>query len=344
MSPYSYCQWILPKVSRTFAINISVLKGDLKKNIMAGYLICRILDTVEDDPSLDNTLKCELLNSFIPALIHENWEKEISKWVQKSKKVQGSPDDLNLLSNTELIAKCFHELPLDYQKTGIPYYIEMAQGMSDFATKFSSTNKAWLKDNEELEKYCYFVAGTVGLFLVEAFSLHYQFSSQLKSKLLKNAVSFGLGLQMTNIAKDIQTDRERGWTFVPKSYLKKANSNESDFLSNKYPEKNLQVLQILIYKAFEHLNRAYIFTRLIPLRAIRVKLFCLWPLWMAMKTLDILKGNLDTLNSKSDVKMTRKDVKRILFYTTFLAPFNFLLGIIFKKFQIRLSGPSIDQI
>jgi len=43
---WKYCRETLPKVSRTFALNISVLKGDLYKSILIAYLFCRIDDHV----------------------------------------------------------------------------------------------------------------------------------------------------------------------------------------------------------------------------------------------------------------------------------------------------------
>ena len=49
-----YCRQVLPKVSRTFALNIGLLKGDLYWSVLISYLACRILDTVEDSPSISS--------------------------------------------------------------------------------------------------------------------------------------------------------------------------------------------------------------------------------------------------------------------------------------------------
>ena len=53
MEDWEYCREMLPKVSRTFALNISVLEGDLHRSILIAYLFCRIVDTVEDAARLD---------------------------------------------------------------------------------------------------------------------------------------------------------------------------------------------------------------------------------------------------------------------------------------------------
>ena len=47
-----FCVEILPRVSRTFAINIRVLSGDLYKAVLCAYLFCRIVDTIEDKVNL----------------------------------------------------------------------------------------------------------------------------------------------------------------------------------------------------------------------------------------------------------------------------------------------------
>ena len=43
-----FCYHILPGVSRTFAISISHLKGNLHWAVFTGYLFCRMADTIED--------------------------------------------------------------------------------------------------------------------------------------------------------------------------------------------------------------------------------------------------------------------------------------------------------
>ena len=43
-----FCRAMLPRVSRTFAINIRLLNGDLGEAVRTGYLLCRAADTLED--------------------------------------------------------------------------------------------------------------------------------------------------------------------------------------------------------------------------------------------------------------------------------------------------------
>ena len=58
---YSFARGIISRVSRTFAIGISVLPGDLRKAVLTGYLLCRIADTIEDDGACPAPRRQELL-------------------------------------------------------------------------------------------------------------------------------------------------------------------------------------------------------------------------------------------------------------------------------------------
>ena len=44
----AWCEATLPRVSRTFALNIRLLAGPLREAVSVGYLLCRTADTIED--------------------------------------------------------------------------------------------------------------------------------------------------------------------------------------------------------------------------------------------------------------------------------------------------------
>src|SRR5271165_966778 len=64
----TFARDILGRVSRTFAIGIGVLPGELGKAVLTGYLLCRIADTVEDDGSCPAPRRQELLAKFVACL------------------------------------------------------------------------------------------------------------------------------------------------------------------------------------------------------------------------------------------------------------------------------------
>ena len=44
----AYCRRALPGVSRTFAVNIGVLRGPMADAVTVAYLLCRSADALED--------------------------------------------------------------------------------------------------------------------------------------------------------------------------------------------------------------------------------------------------------------------------------------------------------
>ena len=55
MSDEAYQDEILPHVSRTFALTIPQLPAALRTPVTSAYLLCRIADTIEDEPALSAT-------------------------------------------------------------------------------------------------------------------------------------------------------------------------------------------------------------------------------------------------------------------------------------------------
>ncbi|NIQ02544.1 MAG: squalene/phytoene synthase family protein, partial [Nitrospinaceae bacterium] len=167
---WTYCQKTLPKVSRTFALNISVLRGDLHRSILTAYLFCRIIDTVEDAARLDPKTKIKLLLEFARLIQDADYRKEaLTPWIRECEAVDGSPNDLELLSQTPRVFHVFDTLKPGHQQQIIPSVSEMARGMAWFQKKFDANQLTLLDTEEELEEYCFFVAGAVGEMLCNLF-------------------------------------------------------------------------------------------------------------------------------------------------------------------------------
>ena len=221
MDDWTYCVQTLPEVSRTFALNISVLRGTLHRSILTAYLFCRIVDTVEDAAKLNPKIKIKLLMEFSRLIEDRDFRgKNLIAWVGECEAVDGSPNDLDLLNQVERVFKVFDSLPGNHQAQIIPAVAKMAKGMAFFQSRFQVGKITPLASVQDLEEYCYFVAGVVGEMLCNLFFQKLpHLSETARNTMRQNAVSFGLGLQMTNISKDIIADRDRGWSYIPKSII-----------------------------------------------------------------------------------------------------------------------------
>jgi farnesyl-diphosphate farnesyltransferase len=180
-----------------------------------------------------------------------------------------------------------------------------------------------------MDRYCYYVAGCVGEMLAKLFCHYSPEIAQHKEELLKLSVSFGQGLQMTNILKDIWDDAERGVCWLPQDIFTETGF-ELKNLSPEHSDENFRLgLAHLISVAHGHLQNALTYTQLLPAHETGIRNFCLWALGMAVLTLKKIKQNLD-FNQSNQVKITRNSVKATIFATRLIGRNNTLLSLLFN--------------
>ncbi len=73
-----YQRSILESLSRTFALTIPLLPPNLEKVVGNTYLLCRIVDTIEDAPGIDAINKQELSASFVKTVLGEQNPKQFT--------------------------------------------------------------------------------------------------------------------------------------------------------------------------------------------------------------------------------------------------------------------------
>jgi len=331
LDDFKFCEEYLDKVSRTFAVNIRVLKGNAYKGVLLAYLLCRIADTIEDDAYFPVHLKVQKLREYSELFPPpSNYKNQIRKFLEDITFKQET-DSSVLLINTLRVFNEFMKLPETIISVISKHVREMALGMAGFQEKGTDKNIVFLEDQDELDRYCYFVAGTVGLMITSIFSEESKkISPLLQEKLRKRSVYFGLGLQITNIAKDFFGDRKRGWCYVPRSFfIEEGIDPIHDSFTDK-PEAFLNAHKRIINLALSYLDEAIQYTLDIPRTLIRYRLFCLWPLFMAMETLVKIYGERDLFRGQV-VKIGRDDVKRIVRNTSLSVMSNKVLRFMYDN-------------
>ena len=130
---------------------------------------------------------------------------------------------------------------------------------------------------------------------------------------------FGLALQTVNVIRGLHSDWERGWVFVPISFVAEHRTlTPHDLFADGSPSRmEAQVLERLVEKAKGHLEAAERYIRLIPRSRHGIRLFCLLPYFFAVRTLAVSRSN--PLVFEQETKITRADVKRIVRDSRFMA-------------------------
>jgi farnesyl-diphosphate farnesyltransferase len=324
-SDQQFCRALLPQVSRTFAACIRLLPPRVENAVLIAYLLCRIADTIEDTADLPVEEKERLLAHFKSCL--DEGGPDAGPLVHAFAR-ENTPDE-KLTARADITLREFRRMDADQRQAIRPWVQEMCDGMAQFArihARATPDHLEALASLEELDRYCYFVAGTVGHLLTELFRLHHpRLTKQHYAKLKALSTSFGLGLQLTNIIKDVADDRLRGWSFVPRQLCTLAGTTPEQLLDKDSKRQAELVMALLIKKAKQHLKDALDYCTTLPRSAYRIRLFCLTPLFFAVRTLHKAERDPLLLDPTHKVKITRGEVYRILCTTYVLAPNNHLV-------------------
>jgi len=335
---FTFCEEYLVKVSRTFAINIKILRGLSYRGILLAYLLCRIADTIEDDPFLPVDVKVVKLREYAKLFPpSHDYRTQVSDLLRDMTFKEHS-HDADLLLNAHRVFNEFVKLPERLVSLIGVRVREMAHGMADFQEKKSDNEIMFLEDKHELDRYCYFVAGTVGLMITSVFAENSRMiTPEIREKLWTRSVPFGLGLQITNIAKDFYGDHERGWCYVPRSFYVDEGIDPVRDTFRENANGYIAAHKRLITLALEYLDEALLYTLDIPRPLYRYRLFCLWPLFMAIESLAALSGDRHLFEGQI-VKITRKDVTRILRNTSMAVMSNSMLKHMYYRTRRKITN------
>ncbi|MDP8215287.1 MAG: phytoene/squalene synthase family protein [Candidatus Euphemobacter frigidus] len=307
-----YCHQVLPEVSRTFALGIDLLRAPLRDSICVAYLICRILDTIEDTTDLPASDRAILLEQAGRELLDvKQWDGYCDTIRETFSDGRFSGKDQDLCRHCIDVLKVFHAFPDPVRQAITGPVREMAEGMARTVRKELKDGELRLETIEDLEKYCYYVAGTVGILLTNLFSLdRASITADVQSRLSRYGVRFGQGLQLTNIIKGVTDDNIRGVIYLPRQLLREAGVTLQDLLDHPDDPRGKRLIAHLVSVALTWLDDALEYTVSIPTEEEDIRLFCALPLVFAVRTLGLSLCTSHVFDRKP-LKITRSEVSAI---------------------------------
>lgn len=305
----AYQKAILGSVSRTFALTIPLLPPAIEKVVGNTYLLCRIVDTIEDAADLSPETKQNLSALFLKAVLEQISVNAFVEPCLKALQNYGNHDELDLIAHTPTVLRILHTCSSEDQEAVSRCVSIMSDGMSYFHGKQTQNG---LKDLSEFEKYCYVVAGVVGELLTTIFSNHSSTFAQQMQGHQELAIAFGQALQMTNILKDSPEDKARGVSWKP-----------ADISQTK-------LLQI----AYQKLQDSMRYILLIPKQESGMRRFCFLAFGLAVMTLSKIATQKEFSN-KDEVKLSRNTVMAFYGFTKLAVSSDTLM----KAFFLIFSSP-----
>jgi farnesyl-diphosphate farnesyltransferase len=327
ISDVRYQDEILPHVSRTFALTIPQLPAALRVAVTNAYLLCRIADTIEDEPALPPAETLALLERFKAVVAGRGEPGLLASEVEKRLSDGTLPSERQLISNMARVLNVTASLTAA-QRIAIQRCVDqMCYGMPRFQ---SATGLSGLPRTTDLDDYCYYVAGVVGEMLTELFCEYSAGIGRHRAELQRRAVSFAQGLQMTNILKDVWEDRKRGACWLPQEVFT-AHGIDLARLSSESRDPRFDAgMGKLIGVAHAHLRNALHYTLLIPGAEVGIRRFCLWAVGLAILTLQKIHKN-PGFTAGSQVKISRSAVIMTRFLTDLSVRNDWLLRCLFAQ-------------
>jgi farnesyl-diphosphate farnesyltransferase len=283
---WAYCRDILQKVSRTFGLTITHLHGDIFKAVLLGYLLFRIADTFEDNVYQTEEKKIADLEDFSEVFRrNKGLDQRLRLYESLKFRWDENSYEKNLIENGSAVLRCYFDISETYRRIIDPLLVKTSQGMAKFQRRKLESKGAifQLADIKELEDYCYYVAGVVGVMLTKVFC-EKESIREKRSELKSFEVHFGLALQLINIIKDYKKDIQRGWCYIPFTVTENYHI-KLDKIDTLSPDQRQGILKELIPRVVRYLDSTLKYIELLPLHETSIRTFCILPFVIGYRTL-----------------------------------------------------------
>ena len=295
---------ILRSVSRSFYLSIRLLPAKLRDPIALAYLLARATDTIADAAEIDRELRiCELAN--LAAAIQG--ESTSFDSLDAFGAQQENEAERALLQAIPTALAWLVSFPMKDRDDIRDVLAKINRGQTLDVERFGDARRATaLRSAAELDEYTYLVAGCVGEFWTKICFRHLpNFATRSRDEMLSSGVSYGKGLQLINILRDIGADLRAGRCYLPQDEL---GLSPNELLRD--PAAALPVLQSWRVRAEQGIAAGIDYTGAI--RNTRVRIATALPALIGARTLALLReAGASVFETK--IKVRRSEVRRILF-------------------------------
>lgn len=199
------CEDLIQKGSSSFYQAFRGLPSPRREAVNVIYAFCRIIDDSVDEP--ENA----------PYSIHELREHFLSLDSSEGHFIWPA------------LRWLFNQFP-DLGKE--PFLRQMEGQCSDLSFTHYSTM-------EQLERYCYLVAGTVGEMLLPILR------EESSTEVINSGIALGKGMQIVNIIRDLGEDQRRGRRYIPLELMDKHGYTEQQMAREEINRSLIELIQDL---------------------------------------------------------------------------------------------------
>lgn len=304
---------LLRATSRTFALGIELLRRPLQDQVRAAYLALRVSDYLEDNRVMAAGRKSPLLRLWSDVLVRRASVDDFMAALGGDATRDPAPDARAARAAPRVVG-ALDGLDEDARAVIARHASRSTLGMARWAERGPRFD-----DEADLDDYMHEVAGRVGHLLTGLFALRSARVRRRQELMMEPGRQFGLGLQTVNVVRGLSADRERGWVFVPRSFLPRGMAPAAIFRAENR-KAAMDAVGLLADKADRHFEMARSYVRLLPRTLPRVRLFCQLPLFFGVRTLAASRADPAVL--AGEVKISRADVRAIKLRATWFGTSN----------------------
>ncbi|NDG74434.1 MAG: phytoene synthase [Synechococcaceae bacterium WB8_1B_136] len=258
---YEQCRQETAQWAKTFYLGTLLMPPAKRRAIWAIYVWCRRTDELMDSAEAQARPVAELAARL------DGWEARTRELFDGTVR-----DGLDLVMRDTL----------DRYPQPLQPYLEMIEGqrMDLHQHRYASF--------EELELYCYRVAGTVGLMTQEVMGLDPAYTTAPWSDVpdtSEAAVALGIANQLTNILRDVGEDRGRGRIYLPQQDLERFGYSEVQLMQGVLNDNWRDLMRFQVNRAREWFDRSEAGVRWLAPDA-------RWPVWASLR---LYRGILDVI-------------------------------------------------
>ncbi len=304
---------VLPGVSRSFALSLRVLPQALRVPLGLTYLVARSADTIADTRVLPPPARLAALHALRAALQDGRATPPILAGA-----VPGDqpPAERILLARLPDVLAAHRALEPGDRGRSTSVLLTLTQAMVEVLERFPpelTLRVGALETRADLDRYTYMNAGCVGEFWTDVAAAHRpRCAGWDLARMRRYGARFGQGLQLVNVLRDLPSDLRLGRCYLPRTELAGLGVAPEDLLKPTVLPRVRPLLDTLIDEALACLDDGRAYSLAVPRRETRLRLACVWPLLIGLRTLGRLRRADNLLEPSVTVKVPRGEVRRLL--------------------------------
>ena len=234
---YEYCRELTQRTAHNFRFSFLTLPREKRRSMNALYAFNRITDDFGDDPAVSLELR----------------RAQLAAWRQSVRAVLGIPPDdgraADLPKTAEVATIDSHPALPAVADMVVRHCIPHEHLLAVIEGVEMDLHPLDVDTFADLERYCYRVAGAVGLCCIHVWGFHDERAKSL-------AVDCGLALQLTNILRDLGEDASQGRIYLPKEDLVRFSYSPNDLSHHVLDDRFRALMQFEVERARDYYDKS----------------------------------------------------------------------------------------